>query len=78
MRIRRGMVCLVLALAATRNSSGDTGGNLVKLVASFENGSPFSGGEVVAKNASEGRKSLRLDKNYASMEQCKTGRGSTS
>ncbi len=75
MRIRRGMVCLVLALAATRNSSGDTGGNLVKLVASFENGSPFSGGEVVAKNASEGRKSLRLDKNYASMEQAQDWSG---
>ena len=34
----------------------------------FENGNPFSGGEVVASHASEGRKALRVDKGYASME----------
>ena len=44
-------------------------GPRVKPIATFENGNPFSGGEVVASHASEGRKALRVDKGYASMEQ---------
>ena len=40
-----------------------------KRITSFESGNPFSGGEIVATHASEGRKSLRFDKGYASMEQ---------
>ena len=41
----------------------------VKTIATFEKSNPFSGGEVVAFHASEGRNALRIDKGYASMEQ---------
>ena len=39
-----------------------------KLIASFENGSPFSPGTVVAEHATEGQKALRLDGGYTSMD----------
>ena len=57
--------CGVALEAQKATAAGPT----VKRIASFESGNPFSGGEVVAMHASEGRKSLRIDKNYASMEQ---------
>jgi hypothetical protein len=40
-----------------------------KTIASFEDTNPFSGGEVVAMHATSGRKALRLNRSYASMEQ---------
>ncbi len=40
----------------------------IKLIASFEDKSPFEGGVVVEEHATEGRKSLRIDKSYASMD----------
>ena len=43
-------------------------GTRAKVIASFENSNPFSGGEVVPFHASEGRSALRLDKGYASIE----------
>ncbi len=39
----------------------------VKPIASFENGSPFEGGAVVSEHATDGTKSLRIDKGYAAM-----------
>jgi hypothetical protein len=75
---RIGMACLVIALIAQSGASGfqarvakkpSAKGPAAKLIASFESANPFSGGEVVTKHASQGRKALRLDKGYAIMEQ---------
>jgi hypothetical protein len=44
-------------------------GPAVKLITSFEEKSPFSGGEVVAEHATDGQKALRIDKSYVSMTQ---------
>ena len=44
-------------------------GPMTKVIASFETGNPFSGGEAVALHATDGRKALRVDKGYASLEQ---------
>ena len=41
----------------------------VKSLASFEDRNPVSGGMVVAAHATAGRKALRLDRGYASMDQ---------
>jgi len=84
MRVQTGVACLVMALVVP--SSYACGAALqakkstarVKPIASFESGNPFSGGEVVAMHASEGRKSLRIDKNFASMEQAQDWSGTTS
>ncbi len=63
--------CRVALEAQKATAAGAT----IKRITSFESGSPFSGGEVVAMHASEGRKSLRIDKNYASMEQAQDWSG---
>ncbi|MGC8639566.1 MAG: hypothetical protein ACP5XB_06770, partial [Isosphaeraceae bacterium] len=44
-------------------------GPAMKSIANFETGSPFSGGKVVAAHASEGRKALRVDRSYISIDQ---------
>ena len=41
----------------------------VKIIASFDDRNPFSGGVVVAARTPEGRKALRIDRSYVSMEQ---------
>jgi hypothetical protein len=46
-----------------------TGGPPVKLITSFEEKNPFEGGTVLALHATEGTKALRLDRNYAVMNQ---------
>ena len=40
----------------------------VKLIASFEDQNPFSGGTLVEEHATEGKKALRIDKSYVSMD----------
>ncbi len=40
----------------------------VKPIATFEDGNPFSGGVVVEAGAPEGRKALRIDRSYASLD----------
>ena len=40
-----------------------------KGIASFEDRNPFSGGVVVAVHATEGRKALRIDRSYVSLDQ---------
>ena len=45
-----------------------TSGPPVKLITSFEDKNPFSGGEVVEKHATDGKQALRLDKAYAVMD----------
>jgi hypothetical protein len=44
-------------------------GPAIKSITSFEDRSPFSGGTVVAQHASNGRKALRIDRSYVSMDQ---------
>jgi len=39
----------------------------VRLITSFEQDNPFTGGTVVEEHATEGRKALRIDKRYAAM-----------
>ncbi len=38
-------------------------------ITSFEDGNPFDGGEVVIRNATDGKKALRIDKSYVSMDE---------
>jgi glycosyl hydrolase family 123 len=40
----------------------------VKVLASFEDRNPFAGGSIVEEHATEGKKALRLDKDYAVMD----------
>ena len=42
---------------------------MVKLIASFEEGNPFHGGAVALTHATAGRKALRIDRSYISLEQ---------
>ncbi len=53
----------------TKQKQETSTGPTAKLIASFENGNPFSGGEIVGTHATDGRKALRVDKGYASLEQ---------
>jgi hypothetical protein len=43
-------------------------GPTVKLVTSFEDKNPFSGGTVVAEHATDGRKALRIDRGFVSLD----------
>jgi hypothetical protein len=52
------------ALKAKKASAGPD----VKLITSFEESNPFSGGKVVAEHATNGKKSLRIDRGYVSMD----------
>jgi hypothetical protein len=58
--------CLVSASEET-NPIG--AGPKVKAISSFEEGNPFSGGVVVDTHATAGRKALRLDRSYMSLDQ---------
>ena len=74
MRLRIGMACVAMMIVVSCTESigskaASTAGPKVKLIATFESGNPFSGGEVVGTHASEGRKALRVEKGYASLEQ---------
>ncbi|MBV8130254.1 MAG: hypothetical protein JO114_21605 [Planctomycetaceae bacterium] len=55
--------------AALSARTPDVEGPAVKLLASFEDRNPMSGGIVVGVHASQGRKSLRLDRSYVSLEE---------
>ncbi len=46
-----------------------TAGPRLKVVASFEDRNPFSGGTLVAEHASAGRRALRIDRSFASLEE---------
>jgi hypothetical protein len=50
-------------------------GPSVKLITSFEDRNPFSGGAVVANHATAGRKALRIDRSYVSLEGSQDWRG---
>ena len=53
----------------TKQKQGTSTGPKAKVIASFENGNPFSGGEVVGTHSTDGQKALRVDKGFASLEQ---------
>ena len=61
-------ICYACGVALVAKQGSPTGPK-AKLIASFESTNPFSGGEIVATHASEGRKALRVDKGYVSLEQ---------
>jgi hypothetical protein len=46
----------------------EAAGPVVKLVTSFEDRNPFSGGKVVSEHATHGKKALRIDRGYVSMD----------
>ncbi|MDA1142034.1 MAG: hypothetical protein O3B01_26025 [Planctomycetota bacterium] len=43
-------------------------GDTVKLITSFEDKNPFGGGTIVTEHATDGKKALRIDMNYVSMD----------
>jgi len=43
-------------------------GPATRVIASFDDGNPFSGGRVVSEHATTGQRSLRLQRGYASMD----------
>jgi hypothetical protein len=51
-------------LTAAQNRAA---GSAVKLIASFEQTNPFSGGTVVPAHATDGQKALRIDRGYVAM-----------
>ncbi len=53
--------------AALADKPVESAGPPVKLIASFEDGNPFSGGAVVAMHATDGSKALRIDRSYVAM-----------
>ncbi len=51
------------------------GGPTVKLITSFEEGNPTTGGTVVNDHATSGRRSLRIDRSYVSLDRPQTWQG---
>ena len=47
----------------------ETTGPAERLITSFEESNPFTGGVVVEEHATDGRKALRIDKHYVAMQQ---------
>ena len=81
-RVSTWLTCLamVLVVSVCLFASGERGtpleatadivaGTGVKPIASFEERNPFSGGTVVAMHATTGRKALRIDRSYVSLDQ---------
>jgi len=66
MRNSTGFACLLMLLTV---ACPPVAGQQVKLITSFEEGNPVSGGTVVAAHATSGRKSLRIDRSYVSLEE---------
>ena len=55
--------------AALSSTPAETTGRPERLIASFEQSNPFTGGVVVEEHATDGRKALRIDKHYVAMRQ---------
>jgi len=62
-----GAHCYACGSVLTAKGSA-VAGEPVRLIASFEDGNPFGSGTVVAEHATDGRKALRIDKSYVSMD----------
>ncbi len=71
---RDGATCYACGTALAARTS-EIKGPEVKSLASFEDGNPLSGGSVVAVHASQGRKALRLDRSFVSLDQPQDWRG---
>ncbi len=74
MRLVLAAIAVVTSVGLACNTSvGDqeagAADQSVKVIANFEDSNPFGGGSVVEGRAPEGRRALRIDKSYASMEQ---------
>ncbi len=54
--------------AALEAAAPEATGPPVKVIASFEERNPFSGGEVVEEHATDGKKALRIDHGFAAMD----------
>jgi hypothetical protein len=54
--------------AALERSGAAPAGPPVRIIASFEDSNPFEGGTAVAEHATDGRKALRIDRGYVSMD----------
>jgi len=55
--------------AALADKPAETTGPPERLITSFEESNPFTGGVVVEEHATGGRKALRIDKHYVAMRQ---------
>ena len=68
---RNGHASKACYACGTRLEAADAlaAGPMVKPIASFETGNPFSGGVVTDTHATAGRKALRIDRSYVSLDQ---------
>ncbi len=57
------------------NQQGEPGSSPVKVNATFEGRNPFGGGTIVESRVPEGRKALRIEKSYASIEEAQSWSG---
>jgi hypothetical protein len=62
------VVLLVALDVALQRGQPEAPGGEAKLIASFEDSNPFTGGKVVAEHATHGKKALRIDRNYVAMD----------
>jgi hypothetical protein len=56
------------ACGTTLQKKSAATGPEIRLITSFEDGNPFTGGTVVSQQASDGKKALRIDKGYVSLD----------
>ena len=69
MRCLFGSVVFVCCCGISLNAQAAApAGPDVQLITSFEDENPLSGGEVVAEHATDGTKSLRIDRSYVSLD----------
>ena len=62
-------LCAVIAIIVSAVvPAAEPAGPPVRLITSFEDKNPFSGGVVVSEHATEGAKALRIDKGFVAME----------
>jgi hypothetical protein len=60
---------------STQPKAKAAAGAAVKLITSFEDGNPASGGTVVEDHATSGRRSLRIDQSYVSLDRPQVWQG---
>ncbi len=64
------LLCCLLQVTPEASLESESGadGPEVKLITSFEDRNPFSGGRLVTEHATDGKYALRLDRGYASLD----------
>jgi hypothetical protein len=68
-RVSLRTACIAIALVVPVVVASAADGPILKPIASFEERNPFSGGVVVEMHATSGRKALRIDKSFVSLDQ---------